>query len=392
MPRDDKLKGEVDMAEKKDSKDLAPDATQVAPGSVKERGEPVPYIPYWEQPQYEEVSLIQYVNVLLKRRWMIAAGVFLCVVLTGIISKKIPPTFTASAKFLPSKNPEMISRMGELIGGGEIKSFEQNVTSEYYSELMKSSIFLERIINRKFLSKRFGGEVDLATYHKIEAGSDAEKLLKTIRAVNSNLKVSVARTTQVVSLSYSTRERELSAAIVNAFLDELITYNQTIRDTKSSQNRKFIEGQLADAQDLLKKAEAALADFSERNRQIATPDLEAERDRLKRNVKVQEEIYITLKKQLELAKIEEQEKRPSIEIIERAAPPLTKSKPRTKMNVILAAFVSFFLFCGLAFVMEWVGRMSPDTEPNREFLRQVDDIKRDFGRVTKVFRRRKKKF
>lgn len=48
--------------------------------------------------------------------------------------------------------------------------------------------------------------------------------------------------------------------------------------------------------------------------------------------------------------------------------------------------------CGLAFVMEWVGRMSPDQEPDREFLGYVDDIKRDFGRVTRVFTRREKKF
>lgn len=54
-----------------------------------------------EEAGFEEVHLIDYVNVLLKRRWLIAFGVFISVLFTGIISKKMAPVFAASAKFLP---------------------------------------------------------------------------------------------------------------------------------------------------------------------------------------------------------------------------------------------------------------------------------------------------
>jgi uncharacterized protein involved in exopolysaccharide biosynthesis len=341
--------------------------------------------------EFEEIHLIDYVNVLLKRRWLIVAGVFISVFLTGIISKRMPPVFTASAKFLPSKNPDMISRMGTLVGGGKVETFEDNVTSEYYTELLKSSPFLERIANKKFFSKKFGGEVELISYYKIKENNDTLKLIKTIKAISESLKASIDRNTKVITLSYSTTEAELSAAIVNSFLDELITYNQDIRDSKAKQNRIFIERQLDDNQKLLKKAEAELADFTARNRKIATPELEVELDRLKRNVKMQEEVYITLKKQLELAKIEEQERKPAIEVIEKASAPLYKSKPKTKMNVILAAFVSFFLFAGLAFVLEYLGKLNPADERNREFLKYLNDIKNDFKIVNRIIRRLIKK-
>lgn len=339
----------------------------------------------------EEVHLISYVNVVLKRRWLIIFGVLFCVILTGVVSKIMTPVFTASAKFLPSKNPEMTSRMGTLIGtSGRVESFQDNVTSEYYTVLLKSSPFLGRIAKKKFLSKKLGEEVDLVSYYQIEADNETEKLVIATKTIGDNLKLSTARTTKVVSLSYSSGEPELSAAIVNAFLEELITYNQDIRDTKAKQNREFIEERLEENRKLLKKAEAELADFTSKNKKIVTPDLEIELDRLKRNVKVQEEVYVMLKKQLELAKIEEQEKKPVIEILEKASAPLYKSSPKTKRNVILAGFVSIFLFIGLAFVLEYISKMNPKDEGYKEFYKHLTDIKNDLLSVKRIIGKRKK--
>lgn len=351
-------------------------------------GQPCRPAPPYEYPEFEQVHLIEYVNVLLKRRWLVIAGVFFCVLLTGIVSKKTPPTFTAAAKFLPSKNPEMSSRMGSLIGaGGKIESLEENVTSEYYQELLGSAEFLERIAARKFRSVKAGGEVDLYAYYKIKGADEAQKKAKVLKAISGSLKTSVSRTTKVVSISYSAKERGLAADVVNAFLEELDVYNQSIKDSKSKQNRDFIEKQVGENQKLLRKAEAALAEFTARNKRIATPDLEMELDRLKRTVRVQEEVYITLKRQFELAKIEEQEKKPVVEIIQRAVPALYKSAPKTMRNVVLAAFLSFFAFAGLAFVLEWLGKMDKSEARNKEFLRHVSDIKGEIRRVTRLGRR-----
>ena len=337
-------------------------------------------------PEEEEINLIQYINVLLKRRWMIVFGVFICVVLVAIYSIKLSPVYTASAKFLPSKNPEMTSRMGTLVGGGSIQSYSENVTSEYYTMLLQSSPFLERILARTFFSQEAGGEVDLAAYYEIEADNDIEKRLKAVEAIGGNLEISTARTTQVITLSYSTGEPELSAAIVNAFLDELAIFNQDIRGSKAKENREFVEKQLKDIQKLLNEAEDKQADFTAKNKKVG-PDLQPELDRLKRSVKVQEEVYITLSKQLELAKIEEQEKKPMMEILERAAPPLTRSAPKRKRNVILAGFVSLMLFVGLAFVLEFMSKINREDEKYTEFFQNLEAVKNDFKRLLPPYKK-----
>ena len=341
--------------------------------------------------EYEEVNLINYVNILLKKRWLIILGVFFCVLVTGIYSKTRSPQYTASAKFLPSRNPEMTSRMGTLIGtSGRVETIENNVTSAYYTELLKSSPFLERIVQRKFFVKNKGEEVDLVSFYGDEIEKGTDRLSRVIDTVGKQLETSTQRTTNVITISYSTGEPELSAAIVNAFLEELIRYNQDMKDNKARQNREFIENQLEENRKLLKEAEESLAEFTAKNKKIATPDLEVELDRLKRNVKVQEEVFITLKKQLELAKIEEQEKTPIIEIIEKASVPLHKSNPKTKRNVILAGFVSLFFFIGLAFVLDYISKLSLNKERYEELFENLNDIKNDFRFITRIFSRRKK--
>lgn len=341
--------------------------------------------------EYEEVNFINYVNILLKKRWLIILGVFFCVLATGIYSKTRSPQYTASAKFLPSKNPEMTSRMGTLIGtSGRVESIESNVTSAYYTELLKSSPFLERIVKRKFFIKKKGEEVDLISFYGNEIEKGEEPLNRVINTVGQQLQTSTQRTTNVITISYSTGEPELSASIVNAFLEELIKYNQDMKDNKAKQNREFIENRLEENRKLLKEAEESLAEFTAKNKKIATPDLEIELDRLKRNVKVQEEVFITLKKQLELAKIEEQEKTPVIQIIEKAAVPLHKSNPKTKRNVMLAGFVSLFLFIGLAFVLDYVSKLTLDKERYSELLENLNAIKNDFMFITRIFTKRKK--
>jgi len=342
-------------------------------------------------PEREEFHLIDYVNVVLKRRWMIVIGVFLCVLFVGIRLKMQSPVYTASAKFLPSRNPEMTSRMGTLIGtSGRIESLENNVTSEYYTLLLKSSPFLERIANKKFFSKKLGEEVDLISYYQVEADNKIERSTIIIKTIGDSLEISTDRTTKVVSISYSTGEPELSAAIVNVFLEELIIYNQDVKESKTKQNREFIESQLNENRKLLQNAETELANFTAKNRIIGTPALEVELDRLKRNVKVQEEVFLTLRKQLELAKIEEQEKKPVIEILEKAAPPLYRSSPKVRRNVILAGFVSLFLFIGIAFALEYISKINHEGEGYKEFSKNLNSIKNDFRFFTKIVKKRKK--
>ena len=61
-----------------------------------------------------------------------------------------------------------------------------------------------------------------------------------------------------------------------------------------------------------------------------------------RSVEVNQQVYITLRQQYELAKIEELKEKPVINILDKAKPAAKKSKPKRVLIVLLTIVTSFF--------------------------------------------------
>ena len=91
----------------------------------------------------------------------------------------------------------------------------------------------------------------------------------------------------------------------------------------------------------LEKAEEKLKNFRESNRAvISSPALMLEQTRLVREVELQTELYITLKSQLELVKIEESGRFNSVEILDYPEIPFLKSSPNKRFRVSMALMLS----------------------------------------------------
>jgi hypothetical protein len=78
------------------------------------------------------------------------------------------------------------------------------------------------------------------------------------------------------------------------------------------------------------------------------------------------------------------EKRPTIEILERAMPPRRKFKPVIRKGVITAGFLGLFAFCGLAFLLEIAKKFNKDDEHTKEFIRNIEGIKNDVAKVGRL--------
>jgi uncharacterized protein involved in exopolysaccharide biosynthesis len=336
--------------------------------------------------------LAEALNSILKRRWLIIGGVFISALLTGLYIKLQAPVFKAAARFLPSMTQDTSSRIDRAFGtGAAYDPNAGNILSEYYTNLLTSRPLLERVIKKKFIVGEERKESDLIAYYKAKGANDDDRLTNAIRLFRLDLSFSAPRQTgygrqpSIMSIGFSAKGPRLAADVANEMLAQLTLYIQDIKDSKTAKSRQFIESQLADTQKLLRTAEADQAAFLSRNKKIVTPDLEAERDRFRRNVTVQEEVFITLKKQLELAKIEEQEKKPSIEIIEQAFPPLKPSRPSAKKNVMIAGVLSLFFFSFLAIGLDWIQKIDLNKPDNMELNRTLDDIKGDARKIGRLF-------
>jgi uncharacterized protein involved in exopolysaccharide biosynthesis len=313
---------------------------------------------------------------------------------TGAIIMSLLATsiFTATAKFLPSQSPAMSARMGSIIeGGGANLGRGDDPSTDYYVALVQSPSFLRAVAVREYKDTD-GTMKPLVAIYNPPGASEAERERRAVEWLGKRVEVSAARTQmpnqpRIITLECRATSPTLAADICSAILDEIKRHNNDIRGSKAKQNRDFVQSQLDTAKRELDQATEGFATFTARNRKIVSPALEADRDRLERLVRVKEDVYNTLSRQLVLARIEEQETRPSIEMIQSPEPPLTRSSPRRTQTVMIAGIVGLFLGCVCAFAWDIMRRMNPANPDTRELRENIAHIRDDARRVVRLGRR-----
>ena len=108
----------------------------------------------------------------------------------------------------------------------------------------------------------------------------------------------------------------------------------------------------------LTKAENTLKEFREKNRQVLSPQLLLEQERLIRDVQINATIYIELRKQFELVKIEEVKNIPVINVMDAARAPAKKDKPKRAIIVLSVFFLSFLSIIGYLIVNHQYGHQA----------------------------------
>lgn len=329
--------------------------------------------------------LLPIVNALLRRRWTvigITAAAAASAVAYALLS---PATWTATAKFIPSSSTAMSARMGSIVGSDAgMAGDDETASADYYVALLQSPSFLRTAVSTPLDAD--GATASLVGRYRIETEDPTLRERRAADQLAKSLAVSASRATagggpRIVTVAVTADHPGIASEIAEVLIERINEHNSRIRVSKSRQNREFVEAQLAKAKADLTQATDELSRFSTRNRRLATPALEAERDRLERQVRVQEEVFITLTKQLELARIEEQESRPSIEVIQQPEPPLVRTSPRRTQTVVLATALGGFMACLWVLASERMRSMSADDPEATELHRNLRGIRRDMLRV-----------
>jgi capsule polysaccharide export protein KpsE/RkpR len=215
--------------------------------------------------------------------------------------------------------------------------------SQLYPDILASERVLQNVIYHKYRTESFPSEVTLIQFYGYDDEDSVynyEKCLKKLRG--SLITIEVDRKTTIVTLKVTTTEKQLSADIANQITAELDYYQRNFRRTNASEQRKFLEQRLSEVNQDLTKSEEKLKDFREKNRKVEqSPQLLLEQDRFARDVELNSALFIELKKQYELAKLDEIKNTPIVQVLDVARAPAKKSGPPRRIYVFAAAFLSF---------------------------------------------------
>ena len=230
--------------------------------------------------------------------------------------------------------------------------------SFYIPDIVNSRILKKAVINNKWKTLN-EDSIDLINYWKINDSTKFSlgKVLQSITGSSSspdlNLKYMDSAieklTNQVlvqeeesglIVISVLMEEPALAADIANYIANYVKEYVSNIMLSYSSTHRKFIEERLQYSKQELSSSEEELKEFSEKNPfAVDTPELQLQRGRLMRNMEVNQQVYITLRQQYEMARINELKEIPVINILDFGEPASDEAKPQKLLIIFLMTLV-----------------------------------------------------
>ncbi|MDA2936975.1 hypothetical protein MYX75_01765 [Acidobacteria bacterium AH-259-A15] len=341
---------------------------------------PTYYPPYEET---DQISILSYVNVLLKRRWLIVLMFLVAVLSAYITSRQQTKYYKAIATFLFAERFP-----GSVMGEASTSPFQDPIG--YYKQIAVSSPILDRLLKEKFPDRNTGKAASLLEIWKVKGDTEEERLYNGRKTLEASIELTSERNlANIVKLTVTAASPQLAAMLANRTIELLRQYDIELKTANAEHRIRFIESRVTEAEEKLKTAEDKLQKFQESNRVLSTPLLAIEKNRLDREISLHTEIFITLKKELELARIAEKKEASAISVIDKATPPRLAFKPKTRTNVILAGVVGLMLAVGLAFVLEYVSSFGSGSEEGREFARNWEEAKADLRRLLFLGRNKK---
>lgn len=331
MPFEDKIGKEAESK----SREPAGEPTGFPPGY------PPPYPPYPSRLYMEEdeINLLDYWHVIMKRKWMMFSLIFVVIIASVITSLSMPNVYRAEVVLAPVEQKDsnggatsllgyfsgLASIAGISLGGG---NYEINLA------VLKSRTFIKKTVeDNNLMPLLFPGEWDANKNAWIETDPekqptlwDAYRLLDKIIAVSTDKKNNLTRVT------LERKSPEQAASWLGLFIETLNKHlkEQAIKEAEA--NITYLTKQIEETP-LLEMRQALYGVIAEQTRQIML-------------AKAQQ--YFAFK------------------IIDPSEVPDKKNKPKRSIIVILSTFVATFMAILLAFFLEYIEKQKQDMMKKKE--------------------------
>ncbi|MEY5099035.1 MAG: Tyrosine-protein kinase ptk [Pseudomonadota bacterium] len=373
------------------------------------------------RPKANEVSLLDLLQIVADNLKLLTVAPLAVGATALAVSFAIPPTYTATAKFLPPQQQQslaagMLSSLGALGGLAGAAAGLKNPADQYVAYLKSNSV-QDALIERFKLQDRY----------------DEKFKIDTRKELSQNARITSGKD-GLITVEVDDKEAQVSADLANAHIEELQRLLGRLAVTEAQQRRLFFEKQLQQVKDKLTQAEQALrssgvnasalksdpkaavtavaqiqAQVTAQEVKVASlrgylaesaPDfkqamtelgaLRAQLNKLEnasskaggdsdyvaryRNFKYQETLFELFAKQYELAKVDEAREGAVIQVLDAAQAPERKSKPKKALIAGLATLGSAFALLLYVFVRQGLRNAARSNETAEKLAR----IKRSF--------------
>lgn len=289
---------------------------------------------------------------------------FIIFFLTACLSFFLDKRYTSTISVIPNSADNNVSSIGLLVQDFGMSSSGGNFP---IAELSTSNSILDIIYSNTFDLSENKGKTTLADLLGTNKTSFLSKILVSLTKANSNnpdllkyntlnkfksdrLSINYDRKTNITSISVTVEDPLAAQQIAQNFYDELSLFiNKSINDGAKIK-QAFLNEKIQSVEIELYENENILEDFLNTNKLLnESPRLLKEFNSIQREITLKETAYLLLKRELEIAKIDEVKNTLKLIIIDKPNLPAVKSYP-SRLNLsfsIAILLVSIWFLIGI---------------------------------------------
>jgi uncharacterized protein involved in exopolysaccharide biosynthesis len=336
-------------------------------------------------PPEADISVFELMTPLVRRWKLVATTALTCAVIAALVLLLQRPTYTATTTFTP-ENSTSSSFMSSLVGlagiAGQLglgSSSASSVSPDFFVKLAHSDEVLRSTLLMRFTDPdSTSAKRPLLQLLDVKGRTTEEQTQRGVRVLRKRIDASSDKSTGIVTIQVKLHSAELAAAVARYMVQLLNRFNLESRQSQSREQRRFSGERLAVAEQELRTAERAELAFLQRNRQyLDSPLLAFEYNRLNRQVQLRQEVYQTLTKAYEEARIAEVRDTPVLTVIDSAIAPVRPSGPRRVLGTIVALIAGGVFGVVLAYVAGALARARRSPTPDYlQFRAALEEARR----------------
>ena len=296
----------------------------------------------------DEIDIIEYISIIWKRRRLLLLIVSVTTVISIIVSLLLTPIYGAKTSFILKASSNTNNQISSLINS--------NVPAGLSWMLSESPAIadLKEIINSSLIAERVLDKLDLVAVFQKQSD---EKLTKThfVRALSDKIEIDNAEySNNVIVLKVEDKSPTLAANIANTYVQEIDQFYQDMNYKNTLQRKKFIEEQLFLVKAQLNQIENKYKNFSKLSGLAAAGSSSIEGIRLMRELEIQSNLYILLKKEDQALEMDIARAKDIFMILEKAVVPDGPIRPSKKKFVIVSVLISLLMGLIIIFLVELI--------------------------------------
>lgn len=214
-----------------------------------------------KRPVSDTIDFLEYLEVIARNWRMIAKTTIIAAAVSVGVSLCLPNSYIATTRILPPQQDSsdllgMLMAAPNGMGGLAADLLGKGSSADMYVSILNCEAMSDKIIDRFKLMERYKDKYRVDTYNDLDKKVD----------------ISAGKKDGIITISVEDKDPKRSAAIANAYVEELNKLLAKLNITGAKQNRTYLEERLTKAKADLTKAEDALKQFQSKNKALDITD------------------------------------------------------------------------------------------------------------------------